>query len=130
MADRNTPMMDGGLLAIPVAASTVIEAGTMVCWNASGYAVPGSAATTLKVAGRAEETVSNAAGANGAKTVSVRRKAAFKWGNYASDAVTQADVGSTAYVVDATQVARTNGGSTRSVAGKIIQLDSDGVWVE
>jgi hypothetical protein len=33
-------------------------------------------------------------------------------------------------VVDDQTVAKTNGSSTRSVAGIVRQVDSDGVWVE
>lgn len=128
-ADRNTPSMDGELISVPVATATTIYAGSIVVANASGYAAPGSTATTLQYLGRAEETVVNA-GANGAKSIQVRRKQAFKWGNYASDAIVQADLGKTAYIFDDAQVAKTSGGSTRSIAGKIIQLDSDGVWIE
>jgi len=128
-ADRNTPSMDGELIAVPVATATTIYAGSIVVANPNAYAPPASTATTLQYLGRAEETVVNA-GANGAKTILVRRKQAFKWGNYASDAIVQADLGKTAYIFDDAQVAKTSGGSTRSIAGKIIQLDSDGVWIE
>jgi len=128
-ADRNTPSMDGELIAVPVATATTIYAGSIVVANANGYAAPGSTATTLQYPRGADETVADAR-ANGAKTILVRRKQAFKWGNYASDAIVQADLGKTAYIFDDAQVAKTSGGSTRSIAGKIIQLDSDGVWIE
>ena len=39
-------------------------------------------------------------------------------------------VGATVFLVDDNTVALTNGGGTRSVAGVVWQVDSDGVWVE
>ena len=39
-------------------------------------------------------------------------------------------MGSDCYIVDDQTVAKTNGTNTRSVAGKIIAVDADGVWVK
>jgi stage V sporulation protein SpoVS len=128
-ADRNTPSTEGELIPVPVATATTIYAGSLVAANATGFAVPGAVATTLTYLGRAEEQVVNA-GANGAKTVLVRRKQAFKWLNHGADLVVQADLGKTCYIVDDQTVAKTTGGATRSAAGRVIGIDSDGVWVE
>lgn len=129
-ADRNTPMKDGELISVPVATNTTIYAGSLVVANASGYAAPGSVATTLTYLGRAEEQVVNNPGANGAKSVLVRRRKAFKWLNHGADAVVQADLGKTCYIVDDQTVAKTSGTSTRSAAGTVVGVDSDGVWVQ
>ncbi|MCW5597794.1 MAG: hypothetical protein KIT59_01570 [Nitrosomonas sp.] len=48
----------------------------------SGYATPGAVAATLTYLGRVEEQVDNTGGADGAKTVNVRRKKNFKWKNH------------------------------------------------
>ena len=128
--DRNTPFKDGEIIPVPVAASAKIYAGALVVANASGFAAPGSVATTLTYLGRAEESVDNTGGADGAKTVQVRRKKAFKWLNHGADALVQADLGKTVYIVDDQTVAKTNGTSTRSAGGKMVQLEADGVWVE
>jgi hypothetical protein len=128
-ADRNTPMKDGELVNVPVATGVTIYAGALVALNASGYATPGAVATTLTYLGRAEEQVVNP-GANGAKTLNVRRKKAFKFKNSGADAIVQADLGKTCYIVDDETVAKTNGANTRSAAGTVIGIDSDGVWVE
>jgi hypothetical protein len=128
-ADRNTPMKDAELVPVPMAA-TKIFAGSLVVANASGYAAKGSVATTLTYLGRAEESMDNSAGNAGDKTILVRRNKAFKWKNSGADPVTQASLGKTCYIVDDETVASTNGANTRSPAGKVIQLDSDGVWVE
>jgi hypothetical protein len=128
--DRNTQMKDGELVAVPVAADAVIYAGALVVANATGYAAPGSAATTLTYLGRAEEAVDNTGGADGAVTVQVRRGKAFKWANSGSDAVTQAELGKTCYIEDDETVAKTDGTGTLSAAGTVVAVDSDGVWVE
>jgi hypothetical protein len=129
-ADRNTPLMDTSTLGVPVAAGAHIFAGAMVCANATGFATPGATATTLTYLGRAEASVDNTGGADGAQTVIVRRHKSFKWVNSAGDLVTQASLGLPVYIVDDQTVAKTNGGNTRSVAGKMVGLDADGVWVE
>ena len=47
--DRNAPYQDGKLLNVPVAAAKTIFAGSLVVANATGYAEPGTTATTLTV---------------------------------------------------------------------------------
>jgi hypothetical protein len=128
-ADRNTPLQDAEVISVPVATGVTCYAGGMACANASGFATPGATATTLTYLGRFEETVANA-GANGAASVIVRRKKAFKWKNSGSDAVTQASLGKVCYIVDDETVAATNGTNTRSAAGIVVGVESDGVWVE
>ncbi len=129
-ADRNTPFKATDTLVVPMAANARVYAGALVAANAAGFAVPGSVATTLTYLGRAEQYVDNTGGADGAKTLLVRRGKAFKWANHAADLVTQAELGKTVYIVDDATVAKTNGGNTRSAAGKVVQIESDGVWVE
>lgn len=129
-ADRNTPRREARLISVPVAAGKKIYAGSLVAANATGFATPGATATTLTYLGRAEETVDNP-GADGAKTVSVRRGEAFKFKNAAGDPVTQASLGKLCYITDDETVSATNaGGNTQSAAGKVIAVDADGVWVE
>ncbi len=127
-ADRNTPVRDGVLFSFPVAATTKIYAGAIVMLNAAGDATKGATATGQISAGRADELVDNT-GAAGAKTVKVR-KGVFRWANSAAgDAITKAEIGDNCYIVDDQTVAKTDGTATRSVAGKIVDVDADGVWV-
>lgn len=129
IADRNTPLRSGDIEEHPVKGATTIFAGALVCLDASGRLVPGSTAVGLIARGRAEERVANA-GADGAKSCRVR-KGQFRWINSAAgDAITRAEIGDPAYIVDDQTVAKTNGGSTRSVAGTIRDVDAQGVWVE
>ncbi|MCG9027433.1 hypothetical protein [Laribacter hongkongensis] len=127
--DRNTPMKDGELIVVPVAAGAVIPAGTLVVAGATGFAVPGSTATGLAFLGRAEEYANNTGGTDGAVSVPVRRGKAFKWANDSSDPVTQASLGRPCFISDNQTVAKTNGTNTRSQAGIVLGLDADGVWV-
>lgn len=127
--DRNTQMKDGEEIAVLVAAGAVIYAGALVVANAAGYAAPGSVATTHTYLGRAEERVDNTGGANGAKSVRVRRGKAFLFKNHGADLVTQASIGKVCYIVDDETVALTTGGATRSAAGIVQAVDASGVWV-
>jgi hypothetical protein len=129
--DRGTQRRDSSQFAFPVAASTKIPGGVIVALNASGLAVNGATATTLKAVGVSEALADNSAGAASDIKVNVRR-GCFKFGNStAGDAIALADVGASCYIVDNQTVAKTNGSSTRSVAGTIRDVDADGgVWVE
>lgn len=126
--DRNTPLKSAEIIGVPAAANAKIFAGAIVVANATGYAARGSTATNLTYLGRAEESVDNTGGADGAATVLVRRRNAFKWGNDGS--ITQAHQGKTAYIVDDQTLAATDGAGTRSAAGRIVSVESDGIWIE
>lgn len=128
--DRNTLRRDGNQMEPPVAAATKIYGGSIVCINAAGYAVPGATSTTLKAAGVAEDRADNSAGAAGDIRVRVR-KGVHRFANSATtDQIGLADIGSDCYVVDDQTVAKTSATNTRSVAGKVFDVDADGVWVK
>lgn len=128
--DRNTPRLEGGVYEAGVAAATKLYGGSLGCFNAAGYLVPGATATTLKAAGRIEKQVDNSTGAAGDKNAKFR-PGIFRFANSAStDLITIADVGTDCYIVDDQTVAKTSGSNTRSIAGKIVQVDSLGVWVK
>jgi hypothetical protein len=129
-ADRNTAQREGVDYAFPVAASTKIFAGSLVCINASNLATKGAVSTTLKCVGIAQEQADNSAGAASAIRVKTRR-GCFKLANStAGDLITLADINADCFIVDDQTVAKTNGSATRSVAGKVRDVDADGVWVE
>lgn len=127
--ERNTTAVEAGLVReIGIKANVKIWAGALVV-NDGGVAAPGRAATTLVALGRAELTVDNTGGADNAVKVKIRRGIyAFK--NKADDLVVAADVGKDCYIVDDETVAKTSGGATRSIAGKVFQIDGDQVFVE
>lgn len=128
--DRNTLRRDGQQLEPPVAAATIIYAGSIVAINAGGYAVPGATATTLKAAGVAEHRADNAAGAAGDIRVRVRKGPHVFANSASTDAIALTDIGADCYIVDDQTVAKTSGTSTRSVAGKVFDVDANGVWVD
>ena len=129
-ADRNTPIRTAEDFEFPVAASTLIYAGSLVCINASSLATKGAVATTLKCVGIATERADNSAGLASAIRVKVRR-GCFRFANSAAaDLIALADIGADCFIVDDQTVAKTNGGATRSIAGKIRDVDADGVWVQ
>ena len=97
---------------------------------AGGYAAPAGAATT-KVAGVAESEADNTQPGHvvGGQHVRVRQ-GTFKVANSAAaDALAIADVGSLCYAADDQTVAKT-AGANLPVAGTVIQIDPDGVWVQ
>lgn len=124
---RNTPAREGTILGFPVKAATTIHQGSLVVIDA-GYLAPGRVATTLIAVGRAEETVTAVAAGDAMCSVA---QGTFKFANSAAgDLIAQADVGANCYIVDDQTVAKTSGTNTRSVAGKVVAVDADGVWVK
>ncbi|MCL5266711.1 MAG: hypothetical protein M1469_01230 [Bacteroidetes bacterium] len=119
-----------GLLPMAVAAAKHIFAGTQVVKNAAGYAEPATTALAKVALGRAKHEVDNTLGADGDLSITVE-EGEFKFDNSAAaDAITIADIGSPCYAVDDQTVAKTDGVGTRSKAGIVTGVDSDGVWVK
>ena len=131
-ADRNTPRRDGQQLSLGVATAKTIFAGALVMKSVTGYALPGAAATlgTAIGIGRSNENVVNA-GADGALSALIDAYGCYRFGNSAAgDAITIADIGKLAYIVDDQTVARTSNNGARCVAGRIADVDSSGVWID
>jgi hypothetical protein len=122
---------DAETFAVPLAADAVAYLGALICRDSAdaGLGTPGKVSTTLRPIGVAQEHVDNSGGADGAVSVRVRRGTWRFKNSAAGDAITAADVGATAYVVDDETVAKTNGTNTRSAAGRIEDVDAAGVWV-
>jgi len=128
-APRDTIERGRDLLVLRVAAGAKIHAGALVAVNATGFAVPGAVAATLKAAGRAEGSADNTGGADGAISITVKR-GAFRFGNHGADAVDQSSLLGDCYILDDATVAKTHATNTRSRAGKVLDVDVNGVWVE
>lgn len=126
---RNTPTRKGSNLGDPVAAGVVIHAGALVMLTAAAFATPGATATGLKSRGVAMFSVDNSDGGDGDQILEVER-GVFRFENDEGDAIDRTHIGESSYAVDDQTVAATDGGGTRSVAGKIIDVDTSGVWVE
>jgi len=127
MSERNTPRKDGELVSYKMGA-TKIEAGNLVAL-ASGYATHAADTAGHIVVGVAEETVDNSTGSAGDKSVLVRKRKAHKLKNHATNALTQALTGGSAYVADS-QTVQTNAATNDIVVGKVLAVETDGVWVQ
>jgi hypothetical protein len=95
--DRATSYREGVEIDFPVAATTKIYAGSLVCVNASGYAVPAADTAGLKFIGVALQQLDNSSGANGDKSLRIRRTGVFE---FDAASITQAMVGDPMYAVD------------------------------
>jgi hypothetical protein len=101
-ADRPTAQKDGIDFPVPVAAATILYAGSLVCADADGFAVPAADTAGLKFLGMALKHVDNSAGANGDKTITVRAGMALR---LKGSSLAQAQVGDSMYAVDDETVA-------------------------
>lgn len=111
-------------IGLKLKGSTTVYKGGLVHIDA-GYLAPAATATGKLVVGRCCDTVVNS-GADGAKSVDVEQ-GIFKWAN--GESIVQADVGKICYAADdAGTVYLTATG--KSIAGIVIAVDSDGVWVQ
>lgn len=124
-SDRNTPERAGDCVAFSIKPGATIYLGSLVALEA-GYAVPGHTAAGLICVGRAEQVVVDQAGLNKV----IARRGIFRFSNLVGDVVTQADVGADCYIADDQTVAKTDGGGTRSRAGRVVDIEQAGVWVQ
>ncbi len=125
--NRDTPMRSGEFLSL-TQASNHIFAGSIVCENGSAAAVPGADASGYVVVGRAEtESDNTAASYSSTRAITVRR-GVFRWANGGS--FTDANIGDTCYVADDQTVTTAALATYDVAAGTIVDVDSDGVWVD
>lgn len=110
------------------AANAVAFQGSLIVVDANGDFDKGTTATGLVAAGRCEEAVDNTGGSAGDKTIRAK-SGIFRFANSGVDAIPATQVGEDCFIEDDATVAATNGGATRSVAGRVYEVDSDGVWV-
>ena len=117
------------------AASATIFAGAIVLLKA-GEAIPGREGDGADNAAKAAEAATFVAIGIARKTVTAAdgmvptRAGCFLFRNAtAADAITRADIGKAAYVIDDETVGKTNPNTIRAKAGTIIDVESVGVWV-
>ncbi len=125
--DRNTPYRKGDDVGHPVQANALIYAGALVVLD-GGYAAPGREATGLIAVGRSEQRYDNRGGLDGGLTA-VMRTGVLQFSNDSANPVTRTDIGQACYIVDDATVSASDGGGTRSVAGRVFDLDASGVWL-
>jgi len=128
-ADKALQYTEGVELSFPVVAADIIYAGSLVCVNAAGYALPGSDTAGLIFQGIAVEQVDNSLGDAGDKTVVLRRRGLIKM--TLGTAISQANVGDNVFLVDDESVdiaaQTTNDIFCGIIAGYI---DSTHAWVD
>lgn len=114
------------LYDLAVKAAAKIYSGALVCIDSTGYAIPASEALGQTPIGVAQQTRDNTSGASGDLVVRVLA-GVFKFVNADSIAITE--LGKVAYIVDDQTVAKADNGGARSVAGVIVRVETDGVYV-
>jgi hypothetical protein len=119
----------GGPHAFQGANSTQFyKGGIVVLDQADGLMKKGITATTLIAIGRCEENVLT--GAANTRKINARSGIFGPFLNSAAaDAIAADDIGKDCFIVDDEQVALTNGTNTRSRAGEVYDVTSEGVWV-
>jgi hypothetical protein len=123
----NTPTRTAVEIVL-IQGSNIVYAGTMVCVDSSGLVEHATDAASKKVIGRAQETQDNT-GSNYSATRTIKvRRGCFRWVN--GDSFTDANIGDLAYVEDNQTVQKAASASQDIIAGVIIDVDSDGVWVD
>lgn len=127
-ADRNTKRLETQeLQSYPVAASTTIYAGSMVCINTSGYAVAAANTAGYALAGVARAQADNASGSAGDINVEVYRIGSFE---LASSGLTIASEGQPCWVSDDQTVATTPGNVFVGIIREYVSATSAYVDVE
>lgn len=122
--DRRVEEIEPRFRSLPVKGSVECFQGAIAVMDGA-YVKPGVSAAALRTVGIFDAYVKNA-GADGAVNAIVRR-GTFKFANHGTNTVTNAHVGSDCYVEDDQTVGSLS--TSKSVAGKVYQVDSDGVWV-
>ena len=95
--DRDTVRKDGVYASYPVKGGVKLYAGSVVCVNAGGYALPGADTAGLKFVGVARGSVDNSGGPDGAVNVEAWRKGSFE---FACSGMARGNTGDAVYVVD------------------------------
>lgn len=115
--------------ALVAASSTQFyRGGIVVLDQADGLLKKGVTGTGLIAIGRCEEN--RLTGAGNTRKIAAKSGIFGPYANSAAaDAIAVDDIGKDCFIVDDQTVALTNGTSTRSRAGKVYDVTSEGVWV-
>ena len=132
---RDTKAMQNGygypeIYSFPVKDTVKIYKGALVVLDA-GYLKPAVAESGKVPVGIALDDADNSTTVTGHADgfVSCRvRRGTFKFDNKSNDQVVAADVGASCYIGDDHTVCHTS--TTNTAVGKVVQIDSDGVWVQ
>jgi len=95
--DRNTVRKQGDYAAYPVKGGVTVYAGSLVCIDANGYALPGADTAGYRFVGVARHFVDNSTGQDGDVSIEVWKRGCFE---FAATGMMLADVGGSVYVLD------------------------------
>lgn len=123
--ERNTEMREGDMFAYDLAVNAKINKGTLVVLDA-GYAKRGFESAATVCVGVATDTVDQAAGDI---HVNARSGTFLFRGATGADEISRADVGEDCFVIDDETVAKTDGGGTRTKAGRVRAIEGANVWI-
>jgi hypothetical protein len=125
------PIQIGEFAPIPMAADTTLFQGAMVgLHTTNGVLHPAAANTSLRILGVTDGNYDNAGGSAGDVEARVLRGAWPMANSASADEIGVADIGADVFAVDDQTVAKTNGSSTRPVAGKCVGFEDGKVLVE
>jgi len=126
--DRKTDLSLGDLLAIPVAAGETIYAGSLVCTNTQGYAVPAADTTGYTFEGVATERADNSDGSDGDLAVVVRRRGRYRFA--CASSLGQAAMSGEVCVADDQTVADNSDVANAIACGRMDRIEAGGdVWI-
>jgi predicted acyltransferase (DUF342 family) len=125
--NRDTPELRHAEYFAYIQGSNIIYAGALVAVDSTGVAVPAADTAGHNVVGRSEEEQDNT-GSDYSATATIRvKRGTFRWVN--GDAITDANVGSVAYVTD-DQTVQAGASAQLIIAGVIVDVDTTGVWID
>lgn len=133
-AERLRKARTGSRVNGPVKAGAQIYRGGLAA-SVAGVLIAARAATSraeldgLRIVGLAVDSAVGG-GADGDVRLDADR-GIFQLANGAgADALTFADIDSLCFAIDDQTVGKTTGGGARAIAGKVVDVDADGVWVD
>lgn len=127
-ADRPISQKAGEYAVLNVASGTVIYAGALVAVDTNNYAVPATDTATLKVVGVATAGIDQRASLYDSSKRLMVRRGVFLFKNGGS--LVDGNIGDWAYVEDDQTVSTAAEMSNDILAGVIIDVETDGVWVD
>lgn len=123
---RRVKQGTGQEVPVPVAASTTLYEGTIVCADTSGYAAVGADTASFAVLGICTKQVDNSSGSNGDLTAIVERGQLER---IATAVLVQADVGKNAVIADDQTVTDAAAATNDIAVGVIERFETGYAWV-
>ena len=119
----------GDQIGVGLLANAKVYAGGIAVLTSTGVARAAITGTGLKCIGYFEGNYDNTGGADKDVIANIKKDVLLCVNSTSTDALTAADINSVCYLVDDQTVAKTNGTSTRSAAGRVVDVTTEGVWV-